>query len=157
MTISPDTLSEEPDDVRRHREKLTGVFGNGMTVLCRPAPIEEPEVAEVRSRVVCLVRPYKGCSMCTHADFTLVFRNDRREEKQVQVACPRWANRLDMFDNKSPDSYEMVEMRTCDERPFPFCTSCPSRENVEKYGADKTKEGWFGRWHRLRKMEFEDD
>lgn len=157
MGISPDTLAEELNEVRRQRERQTGVFGSGLMVLCKPNPFDEPDVAEVQSRVVCLGRPYVGCGACSHSKFALIFKNDRKEESLRVVACPRWKNLMDRLDRKAPEEYVMTELGTCEKQPFEFCPSCPSAESVEKYGADKSKDGWYGRWDRFRRMEFEDD
>jgi len=55
-----------------------------------------------------------------------------------------------------PDDYVSVELATCEEMPFEFCPSCPSRKNVATMGADKSTSGWYGRWHRVIKEEGDD-
>lgn len=157
MTISPETLTDEPREQQLERQRRTGVYGPGLTVLCRPDPMKDPEVVESQHRVVCLGKPYPACVTCRHSEFELIFRADNRERLQETVACPRWKNMLDRLDGKHPEEYVTTDLATCAKKPFEFCTSCPSRDEVEKYSANKMKDGWYGRWHRLRKLEFEDD
>lgn len=156
MSVSPATLEEETEDELMRRQQQTGILGNGLTVLCFPS-LEDPEIVEVKHRAVCMTVPYTACQSCCHSSFTLIFKKDR-SEKFVQVACPRWLNEGDRIRGLAPDSYVPTEEATCSDRPFPFCTSCPSRQTLEaNYGTDKVKNGWFGRWSRLRSKEFEDE
>ena len=128
----------------------------GLTVLCTPDP-NEPSITERKHRVVCLTKPYRACLSCQNSEFTLLFKKDRTERLQL-VACPRWKDEGRRLKGEPPERYVATEEATCESRPFPFCASCPSRgELSQKYSADKSKEGWFGRWKRLRTVEFEDD
>ena len=157
MSINPETLSEETSEEKARRLMYTGVVGEGKLVLCNPIP-EEPTVEEMKSRAVCLTRPYSHCGACSHSNFSLVFRVDTRERLGQVVACPKWKRGVvDRFDGKSPDRYEPTEVSTCKKMPFEFCPSCPSSEVVANLGANKAKEGWYGRWHRLKKLELEDE
>jgi hypothetical protein len=127
---------------------------DGLTVLCTPDPTQ-PDVTEMQHRAVCLAQPYPACLSCRHSCFTLTF--GQKEERYEQVACPRWKSEKDRLAGEGPDDYAMTEQATCESKPFPFCASCPTQKQLQKYSADKTKPGWFGRWHRLRAKEFEDE
>lgn len=127
-----------------------------LTVLCTP-DLNEPDVTEQQHRVVCLTKPYSTCLTCKNSTFSLLFKSDSTVRFQ-QVACPRWEDERRRLNGEPPERYVATEEATCEGRPFSFCSSCPSRAVLkEKYSADKTKEGWFGRWKRLRTSEFEDD
>ncbi len=156
MSISPATLQEESEEERDRRQQQTGVLSNGLKVVCFPN-LDDPMVSEIQHRAVCLTRPYSACEACCHATFTLIFKKDRTE-KFIQVACPRWDSEQARILGLAPDFYVPTEEATCDTRPFSFCSSCPSRQTLEvEYGTDKMKDGWFGRWNRLRRKEFEDE
>jgi hypothetical protein len=135
-------------------EKQQGSAGHGLSVQCSPDS-RDSMIVESASRTNCLLRPYPTCSACPHSTFTLVFKP--RETKLEQVACPRWAEETDRLGSKAPSSYITTEAATCQDSPFPFCVSCPSVTNVARSGADKRLPGWYGRWNRLRKEEFEDE
>lgn len=130
-----------------------GKVSDGLTVTCRPQ-IEDPTVMQRQHRVVCMSRPYTACGYCPHATFELLF-NANKERKSEVVACPRWENPGRRLMGIPPDGYVSVEVATCEEAPFEFCPSCPTRKNVEVTGADKSTPGWYGRWHRILKEEAE--
>jgi hypothetical protein len=146
MSISPETLLEERESERRHRQARTGVMGAGLTVDCRPS-LEDRMVMQMQNRSVCLYRPHPGCQICPHASFTLFF--DAQKNRYDQVACPRWDKAGSRLHGESPDSYRVVELATCEDRPFDFCASCPSMNEVAQFGADKAQPGWYTRWRRL--------
>jgi hypothetical protein len=128
----------------------------GLTVTCHPV-LDDPTVIERQHRAVCLVKPYVACGSCPNSRFTLLFKGDRTE-RFTRVACPRWESEDQRMRGEAPAKYVTTEEATCQSKPFPFCVSCPSRKELqEKYGADKTKEDWFGRFKRLRQAEFEDE
>jgi len=157
VEISPESLNEETSEERQERFRRTGVIGPGKLVLCNPIP-EDPGVTETKSRVTCLTRPYAHCGSCNHSNFSLIFRVDTRERLGQVVACPKWTRGLvDRTDGKPPDHYEPTEVSTCKKMPFEFCPSCPSIETVAKMSANKSKEGWYGRWNRFKKLEFDQD
>lgn len=125
---------------------------SGLTVTCYP-DLNDPTIVERQHRAVCLVKPYVACSSCKNSRFTLLFKMDRTE----RVQCPRWEDEDQRMRGETPTRYVSTELATCEAKPFPFCTSCPSRKELqERYSADKEKEGWYGRYHRLRQVEFED-
>lgn len=156
MNISPETLKEEEDRERVERERRSGVLREGKLVECYPDPINAPDLTEVKSRVVCLTKPFAHCQICNHSSFSLIFRADAKERLSEVVMCPRWKNIVDRFDGKSPECYVPTEVSTCKNMPLEYCPSCPKAEEVQKYGANKSKDGWYGRWHRLKKLSFED-
>lgn len=157
MEISPETLDEETSAEQLERTRRTGVTGSGKIVLCHP-DIEDIQVQEMKSRVVCLTRPYGHCGSCSHSSFSLVFRVDTRERLGQVVACPKWDKGLvGRLQKQPPDRYEPTEVSTCKKQPYEFCPSCPSAETVAKFSANKAKEGWYGRWNRFKKLELEDD
>lgn len=154
--INPDTLVEESDEGMQFRQRYTGVYSSGHSVDCRPV-LEDRLVQIQQSRVVCLSRPHVACGICPHSTFTLHFKADQGE-KYSFVACPRWDRDSSRSDDKDPDEYVMTEVATCDRRPYEFCPSCPSREDVQTiYSADKNQPGWYSRFKRLRKEEYETD
>lgn len=153
MNLSPETLTEESNEERQQRQARTGVLGTGLTVHCTPTG--DPEVFEVKSRVVCLVRPYDHCSRCSHSLFTLSFNADPTARFE-QVQCPRWRSISDRLKGEDPDSYVPVEVALCGRKPFEFCASCPLREDLAQLDVDKSKSGWYSRWKRFTKEE-EDD
>lgn len=150
MSLSPETLLEEDDREKRRRQVMTGVIGSGLTVACHPS-LEDRMVMQMQNRSVCLYRPHPGCQICPHASFTLFF--DAKKNRYDQVACPRWDRQGGRSRGESPDSYRIVEVATCEDRPFEFCSSCPSREEVVQFGADKAQPGWYTRWRRLSREE----
>jgi hypothetical protein len=152
MSLSPVTLMEEDEVERQEREAVSGVLGTGHMVRCHPNP-EDPEIVQIQSRVVCLTKPHTACPTCPHSLFTLAFNSNRKTERFCLVSCPRWASESERMHGTPPESYVSVEEATCEARPFNFCTSCPSRVDVLKSGADKTKQGWYGRWNRLKESE----
>lgn len=155
MSLSPETLMEETEAEKKARQNRTGVLGTGHFVECRPVP-EDPEVVQTQHRAVCLVKPHSACSTCPHSLFSLAFDTNKKSERLGLVACPRWTGQVGPVIEGAPDHYVSVEEATCETRPFLFCASCPSRVEVQKCGADKTKDGWFGRWKRLQAEEPDD-
>ena len=153
MNISPETLVEEEDLERILRERRSGVLREGKLVVCTPDPINSPDVTEVKSRAVCMCKPYPHCPSCRHSSFSLIFRSDHKERLRQVVMCPRWKNIVERLDRKPPEKYVPTEISTCKLMPFEFCPSCPPIEQVEKVRADKTKDGWYGRWLRLNRIE----
>lgn len=111
---------------------------------------------QMQSRVICLTRPYQACSVCPHSMFTLIFKSQPDDPYDV-VACPRWSDTPMKQNGEAPTSYVPVEVATCRQRPFDFCTSCPSRDQVLDIGADKHLDGWYGRWKRFVSDDQEDD
>lgn len=154
MSLSPETLLEEGELERKFRQARTGVIGAGLTVTCLPS-LEDRAIMQQQSRVVCLYRPYPGCQICPHATFTLFF--DAKKNRYDQVACPRWDRKGAREMGESPDSYRIVEVASCEERRFEFCSSCPSRQEVAQFGADKTQPGWYTRWRRLTREDADDE
>lgn len=145
-------MLEEGDDERRERQRITGVLGNGHTVSCFPN-LEDPTVQQQQHRAVCLLRPYAACPFCPHSLFTLVLRSNP-EERYETVACPRWSGSI----KEDPIRYDMTELATCEARPFDFCTSCPSKEELYSiYRTDKRREGWYSRWKRFSDDEPSDE
>ncbi len=127
----------------------------GLTVSCAP-DLADQTVVQRQHRVVCLTKPYEACGTCPNSRFQLLFKSDKTE-RFIQVACPRWENESARMRGEMPGKYAVTEEATCQSKPFPFCSSCPSRQELQTtYSADKTKEGWYGRWKRLRQAEFED-
>lgn len=135
--------------VEKNEETSSGKSRLDMTVECRPV-LEDSQIVQRQSRVICLTRPYVACSYCPHSSFELLF-NVNKEQRVEQVACPRWSRGDGRVSGKQPDDYVSVELATCEELPFEFCPSCPSRKNVAVTGADKSISGWYGRWHRVIK------
>lgn len=150
INLNPETLQEESREETTVRQRQTGVLANGHTVMCHPTG--EEDVVEPKHRVVCLVRPYPSCSGCQHSKFTLVFNADSKAHLQ-QVKCPRWKNDGDRIKGAKPE-YVTTEIATCAERPFGYCPSCPSVEDLSKMYIDKKKDGWYSRYQRFQE---EDD
>jgi len=142
-------------NVEKSEETSSGKNRLDMTVECRPV-LGDQQIVQRQGRVVCLTKPYVACSYCPHSSFELLF-NVNKEQRVEQVACPRWQSGDGRVSGKVPDDYVSVELATCDEMPFEFCPSCPSRKNVETTGADKTSPGWYGRWHRVANEREEED
>lgn len=131
------------------------VLGDGAKYAeCRPIK-EDQQIVESRHRALCLMRLREECHVCPNSKFALVF--DVPEKKLEQVRCPRWENVRDLWQGKPPDKYEVTEFATCKERPFPFCGSCPSREELAELEIDKSKDGWLSRWNRFREEDNLDD
>ncbi len=152
MTLNPLTLLEDDIEERLERQRVTGMLGNGLSVICIPDPAE-PLAQHQTSRAVCLTRPHVGCPSCPHSVFTLVF-NENREERYERVACPRWSTDVSRARREAPSHYVFTEIATCELKPFSLCPSCPSRSELRKhYATDKEKEGWYERWERLRAVE----
>lgn len=147
MNLSPETLLEESDSEKKERQVRTGVLGTGTIVVCRPDP-EDPAVMQTQHRAVCLTKPYRGCAYCPHQSFTLFFRATPPDPYEL-FACPRWRSEGERLQGKPPESYVAVERATCSQRPFPFCPSCPTQEELVDLGADKVRAGWYGRWRRI--------
>jgi hypothetical protein len=154
-SINPDTLLEESEFQKKLRQRETGVIGNGLTVRC--APYEDKTIVQFQHRAVCLYQPYQACPQCPHSNFTLIFNPEK--DRYAQVACPRWASPGGRMKGEDPEHYVPVEIATCEQRPFDFCSSCPSMEEVAECSVDKVSPGWYSRWHRLKKIlsEEEDD
>lgn len=142
-------------EIEKKEEAKVGNAKDGLTVECRPE-LNDPEIVQRQSRVMCLIKPYPACYSCQHSSFTILFKTDK-EERYEQVSCPRWSNAAGRVKGESPDGYVSVEAATCSEMPFEFCPSCPSRKNVATTGADKSVPGWYGRWNRISKQEREGD
>lgn len=147
MSLNPDTLVEEADWEKRERQRQTGVLGTGIAVVCRPDP-EDPAIMQTQHRAVCLVRPYRGCAVCPHQTFTLVFKSNPPDPYQL-ISCPRWRNEGERLHGNPPVSYVPVERALCSERPFAFCSSCPPQDELVDFGADKVRPGWYSRWRRI--------
>lgn len=155
MTLSPETLLEEDDDERRERERRTGVIREGLLVICYPVP-DDPDFIRKQHRAVCLTRPLPHCPYCPHSRFTLFF--DSNPEARFQtVKCPKWEHNGDREKGMSPARYETAELATCESKPFDYCPSCPSQQELVQIGADKQADGWYGRWSRFRKEALEDE
>lgn len=137
------------DDDKPLKEGISGRF-----VHCHPVP-EDPEIVEQRHRASCLLKLRPQCHTCPNSRFTLLF--DTPEKKSEQVMCPRWKKDGDRHAGEPPKEYVVTEIATCKERPFDFCGSCPSREELQELHVDKTKDGWLARWNRFRKEEESDD
>lgn len=152
--LSPTTLKEEGPEERSARERHTGVLGNGHLVNCHPTG--EEEVVEKKSRVVCLTRPYQACNGCSHSKFKMVFNADPRAKLET-VMCPRWSHDTSRMQGEQPTNYVETELLTCAEKPFPFCPSCPSLENLSKMFVDKKKDTWYARYKRFTQSEEADD
>lgn len=114
---------------------------------CRPVK-EDPQIIEAKHKSMCLMRLRAECHTCPNSKFTLLF--DVPEKRLEQVMCPRWKDVRELWQGKNPESYSVTELATCKERPFPFCGSCPSVEELNELGIDKTKDGWVSRWKRFR-------
>lgn len=155
MSISPETLIEEDDEERRAREKMTGVLGNGLHVVCQPV-LEDPGVTRIQHRAVCLTKPLPSCPYCPHRRFSVFFNGDPTARFKM-VSCPRWAGAGDRSQGKDPSSYVATELATCESKPFEFCPSCPSQEELVQIGADKQAGGWYTRWRRFREEALEDE
>lgn len=151
--LSPLTAMEEGVEERSERERQTGVLGNGHTVQCHPTG--EPDIFERQSRVVCLAKPYVACGGCRHSKFKLIFNADPSVRLQT-VKCPRWDNDTARMRGELPSSYAQAEVLTCSSKPFAYCPSCPSLEDLSKMFIDKTKEGWYARYRRFIKEEGND-
>ena len=155
MNVNPDTLIEESDWEKRERQRRTGVIGNGQTVWCQPFPWD-PSVGQVQHRSVCITRPHPACPTCPHSTFTLIFKAQPQDPYEL-LACPRWrGGEKDRMDGKPPDSYVPVERALCYQKPFEFCSLCPSSDVVSDIGADKVRPGWYGRWYRFTREEDRD-
>ena len=154
MNLNPETLVDETEEDKLARQAMSGVLGTGHLVQCFPV-LEDREVVQIQNRAVCLIRPHDACGSCPHSTFTLAFDVLKKVERLSLVSCPRWESERDRRHGSTPDHYVPVEEATCEEKPFHFCASCPSKREVQESGGDKSKEGWYGRWNRLK--EFEDD
>jgi hypothetical protein len=156
MRLNPETLLEETEEELQVRQKWTGVLGAGHSVECHPS-LEDPTIHLQQHRAVCMTRPHAACCTCPHSVFTVLFKN-QPGERYSSVACPRWTKTQARADGEDPAEYVMTEVATCESRPFDFCSSCPTKNDlVQIYSADKAKPGWYSRWHRLRQKEFESD
>ena len=142
-------------EVEAKESVATGKARDGLTVECRPV-LGDPQIIQRQGRVICMTRPYEACTYCPHSAFELLF-NTNKERRTEQVACPRWSNPGARMRGESPDGYVSTEVATCEEAPFEFCPSCPSRKNVATMGADKSTPGWYGRWKRLGHVEEDED
>lgn len=152
--LSPETLQEEGPEERHQRERQTGVLGNGHNVICHPTG--DPEVYETKNRVQCLLKPFPACGSCAHGKFRMVFNADPNA-KLKQVQCPRWRSDAARMVGEQPVDYVKTELATCADKPFPYCVSCPSLENLSKMFIDKQKDGWYARYRRFSKDEEADD
>jgi len=138
-------------ETEKKNETAVGNVKDGMVVDCRPA-LDDPQIIQRQSRVVCLVKPYTACYYCSHSSFDLLF-NTNRDRRFEQVSCPKWERVEDRLKSNPPIGYVSVESATCAEMPFEFCPSCPTKKNVEITGADKSTPGWYGRWSRIHTEE----
>lgn len=116
---------------------------------------DDPNITEARHRSLCLMRHKEECHSCPNSKFTLLF--DVPEKKLEQVMCPRWKSIASMWKGENPETYTVTEIATCKERPFPFCGSCPSVEELKELEIDKTKDGWLSRWKRFREEDYWDE
>jgi hypothetical protein len=148
MRINPYTLMEDTEQDRKIRQRCTGEIGDGKTVVCLP-DLNDRTIQQHQHRAVCLFRKYEACNTCPHNSFTLFFESDPFEKFRV-VACPRWNSKGSQQRGKPPDIYVPMEVGTCRERPFEFCSSCPSISDLADMSLDKEQPGWFGRWSRLK-------
>jgi hypothetical protein len=157
VNLNPDTLEDESDWERRERQIRTGVMGNGIIVWCRPDLLDS-SVEQQQHRSVCLTRPYRACHGCPHSTFTLVFKSQPQDPYEL-LSCPRWrSGEGDRLKGSAPDTYVPVERALCYQRPYQFCTVCPSSDVLRDIGADKVSPGWYGRWRRFTKDdEFEEE
>jgi hypothetical protein len=153
--ISPETLTEESELEARERQVRTGVLGAGTNVVCRPDPTD-PSIMQTQHRAACLHHPFAGCAYCPHQTFTLIFKSVPADPYEI-LSCPRWGSEADRMNGSPPVSYVPVERALCSQRPFPFCSSCPTKEELDDLGADKGRSGWYGRWHRIMKSLLEED
>ena len=117
-------------------------------VKCHPV-LEDQMVVQDQHRLVCLTRPYQTCQFCPHQSFTLLFNANSGLALAEIVSCPRWEGAI----RGAPDYYVPTEVATCRDRPFSFCSSCPSSNEVAEFGADKREQGWFGRWSKNKAEE----
>lgn len=152
--LNPHTLAEETEEETLARQCQTGVIGNGHTVECHPTG--EADVKEMKSRAVCLVRPYPTCGACAHSNFKLIFNADPNAKLQ-QVLCPRWQSEADRSQGKKPTEYVTTELLTCGKKPFEFCPSCPSMERLSQMFIDKKKDGWYSRFKRFKELQEEEE
>lgn len=121
----------------------------GKFVECHPLP-NDPLVIEKRHRASCLMQPTPRCHTCPNSSFTLFF-----EEPEVRVQlvqCPKWSNAAARLRGDAPSSYVTTEVATCESRPFEFCPSCPSVENLEELELEKSNVGWYTIWQRALKL-----
>lgn len=138
--LNPDTL--EPFSCQEEalaRQAATGEFQNGMIVGC-------PATGEQVGRAVCMFRPQPYCPYCRHRIFDLYFEPDAKYEL---VACPRWTSEKSKADGDLPETYVITEVATCNLRPFTFCSSCPSSEELAVMRCEKVRPGWYSRWKRV--------
>lgn len=129
----------------------TGPLPDATHVSCRPDPLD-PSIIETRHRAVCVTKPYPGCITCPHSRFELVFTAQPQDMYEV-IQCPRWGNEGHRYRGYPPDYYQPVERAMCLDRPFQFCSICPSQDELVDIGADKVRPGWYGRWRRFTKVE----
>lgn len=152
--LSPRTLQEETNEERYEREKRTGIFGKGLIVECHPTG--EPDVFDKKHRVVCLMKPYEACQGCRHSKFRLIFDPDPKANQKT-IMCPRWSHDTERIEGKLPGMYVETELKTCKDKPFVFCSSCPSLETLSQMYVDKQKDGWYTRYRRFTRDEEEED
>lgn len=121
----------------------------GKFVECRPLP-NDPLVIEKRHRASCLMQPTSRCSTCPNSSFTLFF--EEADTRVQLVQCPKWTDGGSRLRGDAPVSYVTTEVATCQAKPFEFCPSCPSVENLEELELEKSKVGWYTIWQRALKL-----
>lgn len=104
-------------------------------------------VSEQKHRLVCATKPLPACQSCAHSKFKLVFT---RRDFSLKVLCPRWSSEGARCNGEKPESYQQVEVGVCKQKPFSFCPSCPSLEDLKEMYVDKTRDGWVSRWERFK-------
>lgn len=126
------------------------VSDTGLTVICFPT--DDPGVFEYQSRVICMSGPYAKCQRCPHSSFNIEFVPNDGSWKLEQVMCPRWRVDLERH-TESPETYLSTPLRTCQDQPFMFCRTCPTRSELVQLGIDKSKKDWYSRWVRFTREE----
>lgn len=134
-TLEPYSCSEE----LQARQAATGEMQNGLMVMC-------PATGEQVHRAVCMFRPHPHCPFCRHRIFDLFFDPGAKYEL---VACPRWESEKAKAAGELPETYVLTEVATCTLKPFTFCGSCPSSEELAVMHCEKVRPGWYSRWKRV--------
>lgn len=144
--LNPDTLRLMSDEELRERQRRTGELGNGKVVICQP-DLTDPMVMQQVPRATCVATPYYACLSCKHHHFEFIFRTQTEEN---WVLCPRWNRETS---TGPPDYYVPVWLSECYGKTHPFCSQCPSREELDDLLTDKQREGWLERYRKLTKEE----
>ncbi len=143
MVLNPDTLQPASGDELLERQARTGEIGNGLLVYCAPDP-ESPWSIQQVGRAVCLTRPYRGCAVCPHSHFEMIFRSP--PDPRAWVLCPRWHGE---DESGLPDYYTVALLSECRDMPYWFCRHCPDQEELLQLGTDKQRHGWLERYKKL--------